>query len=193
MIPRLRSWSPTSGSGLTARSLLGILPLALSLPLPHSCCLCLSKLKINFKNKYDRLRRCPISKSSRRGPHRLKDRTRAHGGGFWPCFPAFPMAPSAVCSRAWPRRAPCRNHGPWAHRQTLSAAQDLSPFQVPSCLGTIYLLLHKTRGRALSSVFLPGSRVTSCAERHAPPARDRDKGPPESQNPRVSIIFERAD
>ena len=44
MILRFVSSGPTSGSALAVWSLLGILSLPLSLPLPHSCCLC---LKIN--------------------------------------------------------------------------------------------------------------------------------------------------
>ena len=55
---RLRSWShcfvslsPVSGSALTVWSLLGTLSHPFSLPLPHSCCFCLSQKSINKLKK----------------------------------------------------------------------------------------------------------------------------------------------
>ena len=51
MISQLVGLNPAQGSALTVQSLLGILSLPLSLPLPCLCSLSFSLYQINFKNK----------------------------------------------------------------------------------------------------------------------------------------------
>ena len=80
MSSRFEGLSPTLGSLLSVHSLLQILYLPLSLPLPHSCFLSLSQKWINIKKKIKKKKRKHLGAQAKGSLHWLNLRTLSARG-----------------------------------------------------------------------------------------------------------------